>query len=484
MFQTESHPAGGSPLQSIRSSCDRCRLQKLKCTVQSMESDGRMVCERCVRAKVPCAFGRRRRASRPSDTKKQGDSSTRRSTAPRTTNPEPTVLTPPLSTTSSTSEQTLGGATPSPTLATSSALEAPLETLAECEPDTTAPTYSYHHHHHDSYQLGEGPPTPFPNPATTGGGSGSSMMDWDWLEQDFHANELYCLDPELLASAPASTSTSTGSPTAHHRALPDGGSGSSTMSMGGGADTPFSTTASVAGRRLPALIAEMQQRLEALENGAWLHDGAQSFDHYPIGAVLRLSQEFGALAGQVLGMAATYGGGGGVPPSDVAGLQMMAAVGGGGGLYELGRGGLAEGGSSTATVLLVLGGYVFLVRLYGLVLGHFHAHLNRIPSGSLGGHMHSTPAPTTSPTLQLGELPSGGAMPDVSRIHAALGMLLAALHSVEEQLGQGGEVAREMVVSILTQGSGLEPAKLQDGFGDLGEKVRSVKELLREKMGL
>ncbi|KAH6637107.1 hypothetical protein F5144DRAFT_206568 [Chaetomium tenue] len=480
MFQTESHPAGGSPLQSIRSSCDRCRLQKLKCTVQSMESDGRMVCERCVRAKVPCAFGRRRRASRPNDTKKQGDTSTRRSTAPRTTNQEPTVLTPPLSTTSSTSEQALGGATPPPTIATTSALEAPLETLAECEPDTTAPTYSYHHYHHDPHQPGGSPPTPFHNPTTTSGGG--SMMDWDWLEQDFHPNDLYCLDPELLASAPPSTST--GSPTAHHRHLPDGSSSTITMGPGGGADTPFSTTASVAGRRLPALIAEMQQRLEALENGAWLHDSAQSFDHYPIGAVLRLSQEFGALAGQVLGMAATYGG----PPPD---LQMMAAVGGvagggGAGLYELGRGGgMAEGGSSTATVLLVLGGYVFLVRLYGLVLGHFHAHLNRIPSGSLhGGHMHSTPAPTTSPTLQLGELPSGGAMPDVSRIHAALGMLLAALHSVEEQLGQGGEVAREMVVSILTQGSGLEPAKLQDGFGDLGEKVRSVKELLREKMGL
>jgi hypothetical protein len=294
------------------------------------------------------------------------------------------------------------------------------------------------------------------------------MMDWDWLDHDFNPNDLYCLDPELLASAPPSTSTSTGSPT---RPLPD-----STMTMGG--DMSPLTTASVAGRRLPALIAEMQQRLEALENGAWLHDSAQSFDHYPIGAVLRLSQEFGALAGQVLGMAATYGGGG----PDVGGLSMMVA-GGGGSPYELGRGNpfMAEGGSSTATVLLVLGGYVFLVRLYGLVLGHFHAHLNRIPSGSLGG---PAPTATTSPTLQLGELPSGGAMPDVSRIHAALGMLLAALHSVEEQLGQGGELAREMVVSILTQGSGVEPAKLQDGFGDLGEKVRSVKELLREKMGL
>ncbi|KAH6845639.1 hypothetical protein B0I37DRAFT_189944 [Chaetomium sp. MPI-CAGE-AT-0009] len=458
MFQTESHPPAGSPLQSIRSSCDRCRLQKLKCTVQSMETDGRMVCERCIRAKVPCAFGRRRRASRPSDTKKQGDSSTRRSTAPRTSQ-ETTVLTPPLSTTSSTSDQALGGATPPPTLA-SSAQEAPLDTLAECEPEA-APAYSYHHPH----QPGESPPQPFHHAAVGGG-----MMDWDWLDHDFGGpNDLYCLDPELLATAPPSTST--GSPTTTR---PLGGDG--TAAMG---DMTMST-ASVAGRRLPALIAEMQQRLEALENGAWLHDSAHSLDHYPIGAVLRLSQEFGALAGQVLGLAATYG-------PDATSLQMMAAAGAGAGVgagvgvpYEAGRGdGGGSSSNSTATVLLVLGGYVFLVRLYGLVLGHFHAHLNRIPSGSLGG-----PTPAASPTLQLGELPSGGAMPDVSRIHAALGMLLAALHSVEEQLGQGGEVAREMVLSILTQGSGLEPAKLQDGLGDLGEKVRSVKELLREKMGL
>jgi hypothetical protein len=62
--------------------------------------------------------------------------------------------------------------------------------------------------------------------------------------------------------------------------------------------------------------------------------------------------------------------------------------------------------------------------------------------------------------------------------------LLTALHEVEEQLGQGGEIARDMVVTQLTQGSGLEPVKLQEALGGLGEKVRSVKELLREKMGL
>ncbi|KAL2160988.1 hypothetical protein VTH06DRAFT_8701 [Thermothelomyces fergusii] len=106
--------------------------------------------------------------------------------------------------------------------------------------------------------------------------------------------------------------------------------------------------------------------------------------------------------------------------------------------------------------------------------------------------MLMTLMPTPPPaTLELRELlPSGGAMADVSRIHAALGMLLAALHAVEAQLGQGGEVARAMAVAMLTQSCSKEEDgedksfALRDGLGGLGDQVRSVKELLREKMGL
>ena len=49
--------------QSIRSSCDRCRLQKLRCTVPTNAEK----CERCARAKVDCVFSRRARTRRTSD---------------------------------------------------------------------------------------------------------------------------------------------------------------------------------------------------------------------------------------------------------------------------------------------------------------------------------------------------------------------------------------------------------------------------------
>jgi hypothetical protein len=48
--------------QSIRSSCERCRSQKLKCALRNGSNQG--PCQRCSRAKVECIFGRRRRASR------------------------------------------------------------------------------------------------------------------------------------------------------------------------------------------------------------------------------------------------------------------------------------------------------------------------------------------------------------------------------------------------------------------------------------
>lgn len=455
MLQTESHPTAANTLQSIRSSCNRCRLLKLKCTVQATDSDGHMVCERCVRAKVPCVFGRRRRASRPSEAKKRTDTSTRRATVPPVQQ-DPAVLTPPLSASASTSDLVaLGVATPSSLAAAAAPPETPLErleTLAECEPEAPPPTY-HAHQPWESLAHGFG--------STAGGiegqqGGGGGMIGWDWSDHGFSPDELYCLDPELPGATPPSASS--GYPMPSH--YPTEGVATAMRDNS-------RMTASVADRRLPALIAEMQQRLETLENGSWLHDNARSFDRYPIGAVLRLSQEFGALAGQVLGITMGCGADATNPNVYPAGL-------------------LAPGKNNTATVLLVLCGYFLLVRLHGLVLGHFHAQLNRIPSASLGvmATGHAGRVATASPTLQLGELPSDGAMPDISRIHAALGMLLTALHEVEEQLGQGGEIARDMVVTQLTQGSGLEPVELQEALGGLGEKVRSVKKLLREKMGL
>ncbi|KAE8383147.1 hypothetical protein BDV26DRAFT_252204 [Aspergillus bertholletiae] len=49
------------PAQSYRTSCDRCRLQKLRC-VPSLSGD----CQRCMRARIPCVFSLRARSGRQS----------------------------------------------------------------------------------------------------------------------------------------------------------------------------------------------------------------------------------------------------------------------------------------------------------------------------------------------------------------------------------------------------------------------------------
>ncbi|PLN84051.1 hypothetical protein BDW42DRAFT_163474 [Aspergillus taichungensis] len=49
--------------ESYRTSCDRCRLQKLRC-VPSFDSGWPSACQRCTRAQVPCIYGRRARSGR------------------------------------------------------------------------------------------------------------------------------------------------------------------------------------------------------------------------------------------------------------------------------------------------------------------------------------------------------------------------------------------------------------------------------------
>ena len=55
--------ASAKPTQAYRTSCDRCRLQKLRC-VPSSEGDWLNTCQRCSRARVPCIFSRRARSGR------------------------------------------------------------------------------------------------------------------------------------------------------------------------------------------------------------------------------------------------------------------------------------------------------------------------------------------------------------------------------------------------------------------------------------
>lgn len=282
----------------------------------------------------------------------------------------------------------------------------------------------------------------------------NNSNSWEWLQQGFGLDNTYMLDNPALDPAVWSPPTAI---------LPTLISHSSEASLNdcskSGSNVPV--------HRILSLIADMQHRMKFLEQGPWQGDCTRSLSDYPVGTILHLSQEFGAIAGPILHMARI---------ADINSLPV--AIDDSNGAEDMLK------GVDTATIMLVLGGYMWLVRIYGVVLGHFQAHLSRISvAGSEIDQTAPSLAPNASPTLQLGELPSSNTAPDLGRIHTALGLLLGALNDVEEQLGRGGAVARNLVVTLLTQEGLPKAGHVRDECDALSGKVQSVKELLREKMG-
>ncbi|KAK1763075.1 putative transcriptional regulator love [Phialemonium atrogriseum] len=483
-FQAETrmavNPTASTALQSIRSSCDRCRFYKLKCTVPA-ESDAPVSCERCTRAKVSCIFGRRRRAARSG----AGDAKRQRPTLPRrSTSPAPAPR--------SSAEGGASTATPLCEIATAAASPGQDTQLVKDAADSIH-VHVPDHQQQSNYIQG--------------------INGWDLLQHNFSLDDANITDagPDLLD--PALQSPSPFLPAPGQQPTPNG----TIITMSGSTAAPEVNTSSpssatLPGQRLLTLIAEMQQRLRMLEEGPWQHGSARSLDEYPVGTVLHLSEEFAAVAGSVLSRASCAVG---VPSSRIS---EVGSTGGrttttatttttkcddgkfwGEGMAGLGSqsGPMMVNDCDTTSTLLVLVGYMLLIRIYGIVLGHFQVHLSGIPSGGNLNHMmpghggsasssnaNTSTSTGTSPSLQLGELSFASAVPDLGRIHTAVCMLLAALHGVECQLGRGGPVGRNQLVTLLTQEAVLRAGELQDGCGGLGAKVRSVKELLREKIGL
>lgn len=227
----------------------------------------------------------------------------------------------------------------------------------------------------------------------------------------------------------------------------------------------------VPGQRLVTLMAKMQQCLQILEHGPWQNDSANSLDDYPVGTVLHLSQEFSSIASPVLSRCCIMGT---ITPREYTSATENTKD----GQTRTTKPNEINGESDTVTTLLVLSGYMSLARIYSIVLGHFQTHLSSVPSNHHSSGVHSA---STNPTMQLGELPSTGAAPVLGKIHTALRMLLAALHGVEEKLGPGGAVARNLVVALLAQEAVLGTGEFHGG---LSRKMQLVKELLQEKMNL
>jgi hypothetical protein len=232
------------------------------------------------------------------------------------------------------------------------------------------------------------------------------------------------------------------------------------------------TNAVLTGQRLTALVADIQQQLRQLEEGPWHTDSACSLSDYPVGTIFELSQQFSAVAGPIISSSVFAGG--------ALEEDEEAAA-------KVGEDNMNEKKRDTPTMLLVMCGYMWLVSIYDVMLGHFQKHLHRMPQNykrthhlgsTVGAGATSTCSANTA--LRLGDLPCAETVLGLQQIHTAVCMLFDILHDIEGHLGHEAMVARNLAVTLL-----LSSGRRQDGSSsDLGKKATAVRELLREKMGL
>ncbi|KAJ5592075.1 hypothetical protein N7537_008979 [Penicillium hordei] len=206
-------------------------------------------------------------------------------------------------------------------------------------------------------------------------------------------------------------------------------------------------------QKLTYLISEIQQQLKKLEE---------------VGTILELSQQFSTVAGPILSSAVTLG-----ESTEDAEYQ--------------------DENDDRATMLLVMCGYMWLVRIYSVVLGHFQEHLNSMPisqhpstiSGfpgldtSLSGPSSVAPGTSAAVGLRLGELPCVDADLRLHRIYMAVRMLLDVLQDNNYgQLGGGAVIACNVAVGLLLNSSRQQGSSSRN----LGKQATMVKELLRERI--
>lgn len=222
---------------------------------------------------------------------------------------------------------------------------------------------------------------------------------------------------------------------------------------------------------LVKLIASMQQCHRMLEHGPWQKESATTLNDYPVGTVLKLSQELGLIASSVLKRDGLFR----IVSRREYASDLENAT------DRESPTNTSDDGSDITTLLLVLSGYMSLVRIYSVVLGHFEIHIGRVSSNNSTDHNDHMRQANANPNLQLGELPCASVTPALGKIRTAFRLLVAAMHGVEETLGTGGAMARNLVVALLAQEAVLDS---DDVRVYMMRKVRLVDELLQDKMNV
>lgn len=252
------------------------------------------------------------------------------------------------------------------------------------------------------------------------------------------------------------------------------------------------------------LAANLQERLEALENGTWQQQGEcwNDLDQYPVGSVLHLCQEFIDLGTALRASCCN---------DHFLGCQQGFRPSGYPVHFPEARSPAAGQNTTTSTepafhsdtsvTLILLSCYATLTAIGITVLGHFYQHLNtttyRDDTAAVAG-CNFYPAPTT----RLGELsPSGESY---TRIHMALNLLLDSLEKAKGAVAPvhtasqvpsnmpspdvtssiEARMTRDRMTAPLYRSLIESIIDVQNTFTELEEKAAELKKLLRRKMGL
>jgi hypothetical protein len=235
------------------------------------------------------------------------------------------------------------------------------------------------------------------------------------------------------------------------------------------------------------LASDLHERLETLRHGPWAGDGCESFDGYPVGSVLHLSQEFVRLATATPGCIG------------VGHLQTQTLFGPACFAHHLNASSSSSLHQDVPATLVLTACGVMLAQLFDVVLGHLHSYLQH-HHGSIQTITTEGEGLCTDPTVCLGDLPPLDERH--SRTHTAIRMLLASLDKAEKALGLPPEAPpfggfmehplafvgnsarwdQQIIGGALS--APINTNSLQDAFAALRTRATEAKELLRTMMDL
>lgn len=227
------------------------------------------------------------------------------------------------------------------------------------------------------------------------------------------------------------------------------------------------------------LLGSIQQLIKSLLESPWQQDPHRSLSQYPVGAILSISRKFGTLMSTNLITDETIEADTVCARSECSSRDSISDT------------PYMSCGTNTTSMLLMLGGYSWLLEVYKTVFAHFESHLElrsakkRVLHGKRAEYANrGVNDVNTDMTTTLSEIPTVETS-DLIRLHLAVCMLQTELEQLGARVDKCGLATCKMAVSLLEREVAVMVSS--DGAivlsGRLGKQVESIKLLLREILG-